>query len=105
MFDNGSDFKIYFIPLIKDYTIKSVLMSVKNPQANNMVERVHQVILNMLLTKDLDNKVFGYIDPWGETIAYIAWEIRASYHPNILAMPGQSVFGREILFNLASFVD
>ena len=58
----------------------------------------------MLATKDIDNKVFDYIDPWGETLAYIAWKIRASYHCDIMATPGQAVFGRYMLFNLASVV-
>ena len=72
VFDNGSEFKRYFTTLLKDFNIKPVLTSVKKPQANAPVERVHQVILNMLVTKDLDKKVFDYIYPWGETIAYIA---------------------------------
>ena len=59
----------------------------------------------MLVTKDLDNKVFDYINPWGETLEYIAWAIRASYHCTIMATPDQSVFGRDMLFNLASVVD
>ena len=33
---------------------------------------VYQVILNMLVTKDIDNKVFDYIDPYGETLASMA---------------------------------
>ena len=69
---NGSDFKRDFTPLIKDFEIKSVLMSVNNPQANAPVERLHRVILNMLVTKDLDNKVFDHIYPWGETLEYIS---------------------------------
>ena len=78
MFDNGSEFILDFTPLLKDFDIKPVLTSVKNPQANDPVELVHQLILNMLVTKYLDNKFFDYIDPCGETLASIAWEIRAS---------------------------
>ena len=63
VFDNGSEFKWDFTPLLKYFDIKRVLTSVKNPQSHATVERVHQVILNMLVTKDLDNKVFDYIDP------------------------------------------
>ena len=70
-----------------------------------MVERVHQVILNMLVTKDLYNKVFDHTDPWDETLASIAWEIRASYHCTIMATPGQAIFGRDFMFNLESVVD
>ena len=59
----------------------------------------------MLVTKDLDNKLFDHIDPWGETLAYIAWALRASYHHTILATPVQSVFVVYMLFNLASVED
>ena len=105
MFDISSEFKQDFTPLLKDFYIKPVLTSVKNPQANAPVERVHQVILNMLVTKDLDNKVFNYIDPWGETLASIAWAIKDSCHCTIIATPVHAVFIRNMLFNLASVVD
>ena len=45
------------------------------------------------------------IYPWGETLSSIAWAIIASYHHIIMATPGQSVFGRYMLFNLGSVVD
>ena len=45
------------------------------------------------------------MDPWGETLAYISWAIRASYHHTIMATPVQDVFGRDMLFKLASVVD
>ena len=72
MFDNESEFKQDFTPLLKDFDIKPVLTSIKNPRANAPVKQVNQVILNMLVTKDLDNKVFDYIDPWVETLSAIA---------------------------------
>ena len=66
---------------------------------------MHQVILNILVTedlvtKDLVTKVFGYIYPLGETLAYMAWSIRASYHLTIQFTLGQDVFGIDIIFNL-----
>ena len=69
------------------------------------MDQVHQVILNMFVTKDIDNKLFDYIYPWGETLASISWEIRASYHRIIWSTPGQDVFGRDMISNLKSFVD
>ena len=72
VFDKSSEFKRDFTPLIKDFDIKSVLTLVKKPQSNNLVELLHQVILNMLVTKYIDKKGFDYIDPWGETLACIA---------------------------------
>ena len=71
VFDNGSEFTHDFTLLIKDLNIKIVLTKTKNPKANAPVERVHQVILNMLVTKGIDNKLFAYIDTWGETLASI----------------------------------
>ena len=90
--------------MLKDFDIKPILFLVQNPKANALVERVYQVIIDMLVTKYFDNKLFNYIESWGETLAYIAWEIRSSYHRTITAMPGKSVFGRDMLFNLASVV-
>ena len=58
MFDNIYNFKPDFTPFQKDCDIKFVLTTTKNPQAYDPVERVHQLILNMLVTKDIDNKVF-----------------------------------------------
>ena len=58
----------------------------------------------MIVTKDLANKVLQYIYPLGETLSYIAWAIRPSYHRTIQATPGQVVFGRYMVFNLASVI-
>ena len=73
VFDNGYEFKQYLTPLLKDFYIKPVLTTVKNPHVNAPVEQVHNVILNMLVIKDIDNKVFDHIDPSGETLVSIAW--------------------------------
>ena len=104
IFDNGHEFKRDFTPLLKGFNIKSVLTSIKNPQSNAPVERVHQVILSMLFTKYIDNKVFDYIYPWGETLASIALAIRACYYRTIMATLGQDVFGKYMIFNLSSVV-
>ena len=68
------------------------------------MERVHQVILNIIVTKCPDNKFFNHIYPWGETLASIAQDIRDSYHRAIMATSGQAVFGIDMLFNLSSIV-
>ena len=91
--------------MLKYFGIKPVLTSVKNPQSHAPVEQLHQVILNMPVTKDIDNKVFDYKYPRGETLASIEWYIIVSYHRTIMATPVQAVSGRDMLFNLASVVD
>ena len=61
IFDNGSEFKKDFLPLLQDFSIKPRPTTVKNPQANAVVERVHQVVGNMLRTQDLENRIFDYV--------------------------------------------
>ena len=66
---------------------------------------MYQVILNMFITKDLDNKVLEHIYPWGETLAYITWAIKAYYYRTVQSTPGQNLFGTYMIFNLAPIVD
>ena len=58
----------------------------------------------MLVKKDTSNKVLDYINTWGETLAYISWAIRASYHHTLKSMPGLSIFGRDMIFNITSII-
>ena len=105
MFDNRCEFKRDYTPLLKDFDIKYVLTKIKNRQANASVQWLHQVILNILVTKYINNKVFEYIDTWVETLSSISWVVRASYRRTIQAMPGQAFFGRDMIFNLASVIE
>ncbi len=54
VYDNGSEFKLHFEALCDSYGIKHKPTSVKNPQANAILECVHQVISTMLRTAELD---------------------------------------------------
>ena len=69
------------------------------------MEQVHQVIYNVIVTKDLDRKFFDYIYPWDENLASIAWEIKASCLLMLGSMTVKKVYGRDMLFKLASIVD
>ena len=54
LYDNGRKFKLHFEALCESYGIKHKPTSVKNPQANAILERLHQVITTMLHTAELD---------------------------------------------------
>ncbi len=69
--------------------VKPKPTTIKNPQANSPVERIHKVVMNMFTTKNLTGQVFDYIDPWGEILSSIAWAIRASHHSTLGATPAQ----------------
>jgi hypothetical protein len=54
IYDNGSEFKLHFEYLCDSYGITHKPTTVKNPQANGILERVHQVLGQMLRTAELD---------------------------------------------------
>ncbi len=54
IYDNGSEFKLHFKYLCESYGIKHKPTTVKNPQANGLLEHVHQVLGQMLCTAELD---------------------------------------------------
>ena len=99
IYDNGVEFKRDFEPLLKTYGIKPKRITVKNPQANAVLERVHQVIGDMLRTKDLEVYPFNMEDPWTDILASVAWAINSSYHKTKEATPGQLVYGRDTNFH------
>ena len=57
IYDNGSEFKLHFEAVCDTYDIKCKLTSVKNPQMNAILEQVHQVILTMLRTSELNGSL------------------------------------------------
>ena len=66
---------------------------------------MHQVILSFIVSKYLANKVFEYKDTWGKTLAYISLAIRASSHRTIKSTSVQSVFYKDMIFNLDSVIE
>ena len=105
IFDNGNEFKKDFLPLLRDFSIKPTPTTIKNPQANSILERIHQVLGNMLRTKDLQTHEFDDLDPWSELLASAAWAIRSTHHTTLQATPGQLVFGRDMLLNVKFIAD
>jgi hypothetical protein len=77
---------------------------VKNPQANGILECVHQVLGQMLCTAELDmaNSVnSGDVDVFLDNVA---WAICSTYHTVLNASPGEAIFGRNMIFDIP-FVD
>jgi transposase InsO family protein len=100
LYDNGSEFKKDFQPLVKDFAVKATCTSIKNPQSNAILERIHQVVGSMLKTKDLVNIEFDELDMWNPILASVAYAIRCSHHSTLNATPGQLIFGRDMLLDL-----
>ena len=56
------------------------MATIKNPQANSILERVHQVLGIILRTKNLQKYDFDDMDPWSELLGSVAWAIHSTHH-------------------------
>jgi hypothetical protein len=83
-----------------DYGIKKKPITVRNPQANAIVERIHQVIGNIIRTFELQENYLDEDDPWKGILSATAFAVRATYHTTLKKSPGQLVFGRDMIFNI-----
>ena len=55
-FDNGSEFKMEFQDLCNNMGLKQCPSNAWNPQSNAILERIHQVLADRLVTFNLENK-------------------------------------------------
>ncbi len=86
--------------MLNDYGVKKKPITTRNPQANAIVERVHQTIGNIIRTFELHDNYLDEDDPWKGILAATAFAIRATYHTTLQKSPGQLVFGRDMIFNV-----
>jgi transposase InsO family protein len=97
---HGSFVGAEFQAMLNDYGIKRRPITVRNPQANAIVERVHQVIGNIIRTFELQTNYLDEDDPWKGILSATAFAIRCTYHTTLRSTPGQLVFGRDLIFNI-----
>ncbi len=83
-----------------NYGIKGKPITVRNPQANAIVERIHQVIGNIIRTFDLENNYLDNDNPFKGVLAAAAFAVWSTYHTTLKKTPGQLVFGRDMIFNI-----
>jgi hypothetical protein len=75
---------------VNDYGIKRKVISTRNPQANAIVERAHQMLGNLIRSFQLQDKPYYDLDdPWGGILTAVAFTLRSTYHTTLQAMPGQ----------------
>jgi len=87
----------------KEYGIKVKKATTANPQANSIIERVHQVIGNLIRSAQPQDAEED--DPWKGILAATAFAVRSTYHTTLKATPGQLVFGRDLILNVKHVAD
>eukprot|EP00804_Cyclotella_cryptica_P004321 CCRYP_013509-RB/>CCRYP_013509-RB protein AED:0.44 eAED:0.44 QI:0/0/0/1/0/0/2/0/175 len=79
--------------------------SVKNPQANAILEQVHQVISSMLRTAKIDMAPSVEPSDIDKFMTNVAWAICSTYHTVLKASPGAAPFVWDMLFNISFLAD
>ncbi len=93
IYDNGSEFKLHFRALCKTYGVKHKPTSIKNPQANAILEHIHAVFTNMLCTSVLDMAESVNSSDINIFLADAAWAICSTHHTVLKVSPGAAIFG------------
>ena len=78
-----------------------------NLQSNAILERIHQVLGDFLVTFDLENTPIDpdNQDPFDEYLSSVAYAIRSLHHQSHGHSPAQLVFGRDMFSPVVAEVD
>ena len=109
IFDQGTEYKnICFESHLMNLGIKAVPCTVKNPQSNAILERVHDVIKTSLRTEIYTNhpqdaaEAREFID---RILASAQYAARCTIHKTYGVSPGSLVFNRDMLLPIPIITD
>jgi hypothetical protein len=72
------------------------------PQGNSIIEKIHQVMGNMLRAFEIEEIELDPEDPWNEFLQACGFGVRSTYHITLQASTGQFVFGRDMIHDVRS---
>jgi len=101
-YNKGTEFMKEFATMIKnDYGIRKSPASKRNPQANSVIERIHQTIGNMVRTHSVHEDMYlDKEDPFAGILVTTMFATSATYHTTTQATPSQLVFGQDAITNI-----
>ncbi len=105
IYNNGSEFKLHFRSLCDTYGIKHKPTSVKNPQANAILEHIHGVLRNMLRTSELDMAELVNASDIDIFLLDATWAVCSTYHTVLKVSPGAAIFGWDMPFDIPFIAD
>ncbi len=85
--------------------LKHKLTSVKNSQANSILEHVHQMIMGMIRPAEINMANTVSESDIVDFLTNATWAIHSTYHMVLKASPGAAIFGRDMLFDISFIAD
>jgi transposase InsO family protein len=83
--------------ILQSYGIQSKLTTVKNPQANGILEQTHQVIGNLLRSSHLIAQDLATVSAQQELLMPVMWAINTTSHTTLKASPAQLSFNCDMI--------
>ena len=81
----------------QEYGIMTKHASSDNPQAKSTIERIHQVLGNLVHSYNLQETYVEYSDPWMVLLAAAAFAVRSTYHRTKGKVLVQLIFGKDMI--------
>eukprot|EP00957_Ditylum_brightwellii_P202491 15330430-Ditylum_brightwellii.AAC.1 len=86
--------------ITSDYGVKKKPIIARNPQANNIIEGIHQTTGNMIRSSEVYGTSIDEKGPRTGILSGVRFATRATVHTPIQAIPTQLVFGRDTILNV-----
>ena len=107
--DNGNEFLgLEFLEMLSKNNIQSVPTTVKNPQSNAAVERLHKTLKTTIaisLNEDPPTSLEEVSSLIHRKCASAQFAIRATVHSHTKLSPGEMSFGRRMLYPFPGQID
>ena len=87
--------------MANDYGIPCNSISIRIPQANAIVERVHQTIGNIISTFKIQKMDIENEKPWEGILSSTMFPIQSTMHTTTQHTPSQLVFGQDEILNIS----
>ena len=92
--------------MLKDnYEVTRKPITTRNPQANAILERIHQTLGNIIQMHEVQDLEIDTSDPWSGILATAMFALRSTYHTALKATPCQVVFSRDAMLHTKFLAD
>ena len=105
VYDNGSEFRLHFGSLCDSYGLKRKSTTIKNPQANDILEHTHGILANMLRTSGLDKSDTVTDVMITNFLNDATRAIHSTYHAVLRTTPGAAILGGNMLYAIPYLAD